>query len=298
MLSEKVVIVTGAGQGLGEAVATELGRYGATVVVNDLGTSPEGEGAAEAPARETAAAIRDDGGTALAHFGDVSDLAYTDRLVADTIAEYGRVDGAVNFAGIIRNRPITEMSRDDWDDVLRVHLGGHFSLLRALTVQWTSRHDGGDLDTERSFLGVASRSALGGRNQSNYSAAKAGILGFGRAMAQELKPAQIRVNTLMPAGGSRQNEYFDGHDPSSSPSDPRKIAPAVAFLLSDRATGVTGCTVRAAGDRIGIVADPKTTTTAVHPGGWTPEAVAECFDADFAASETLDRTGSLRERVH
>lgn len=296
MLSEKTVLVAGAGHGIGRAVAIELGTYGATVVVNDLGTSPEGDGQSESPAAETATAIRDGGGTAMAHVGDVTDLEYTSKLVDDTFAEYGRLDGVVNFAGIVRNRPLTEMTWDDWQAVITVHLGGHFSLLKATASHWNQRAEASSLDSERSFIGVASRSALGGRNQLNYSSAKAGVLGFCRAAAQELHPLDVRVNALLPAGRSRQNAHFPNHDETSTPPDPSNVAPLVGFLFSDAATGVTGCTVRASGNRIGIVADPELTHTAVSADGWTPELIAEHY-RDMYGSEPLDRAETLRDRV-
>jgi NAD(P)-dependent dehydrogenase (short-subunit alcohol dehydrogenase family) len=299
MLSEKVVIVTGGGNGVGEGVAEVLGELGATVVVNDLGTSAEGEGESAEPAEETAERIREAGGTATAHFGDVSSVEYTRELVADTVDEYGRVDGAANFAGIVRNRPISEMTKEDWDAVIDVHLGGHFALLHALAARWEDVADEeGGLDTQRSFLGVTSGAALGGRQEANYSAAKAGVLGFVRACSDELGPKNIRVNALSPGAKSRQNTHFYvDRDPEEveRPPDPRKVGPVVGFLMSDDAEDVNGCTIRASGDRIGLQDDPQPIRNAYQNGGWTAEDVAERFHESLGEGVELDKGRSESE---
>lgn len=292
MLSDKVCIITGGGNGVGEGVAEVLGELGAAVVVNDLGTSPEGEGASREPAEETAETIREAGGTAMAHFGDVSSVQYTRELVADTVEEYGRVDGAANFAGIIRNRPIAEMTKDDWDAVIGVHLGGHFALLHALAAHWEDVAEDGELGSQRSFIGVTSGAALGGRQEANYSAAKAGVLGFVRACSDELGPKNIRVNALSPGAKSRQNTYFYvDRDPEEveRPPDPRKIGPVVGFLMSDHAEDINGCTIRASGDRIGLQADPEPIRTAYQNGGWTAADIADRFRESLGEGIDLDK---------
>ena len=200
MLSGKVCVVAGGGHGLGEAVAIELGRHGATVVVNDLGSSVHGDGAKSEPAEETIEAVQEAGGSGMAHFGDVSSLEYTEELVADTVDEYDRIDGVVNFAGILRDSISYNMSGEEWDDVIRVHLRGHFALLRNVAAHWREQagENGDGIETQRSFVSVSSRSALGNVGQANYSAAKAGVLGLTRATAKELARFNIRVNALMP----------------------------------------------------------------------------------------------------
>jgi len=292
MLSDKVCIITGGGNGVGEGVAEVLGELGASVVVNDLGTSPEGEGKSSEPAEETARRIREAGGTAMAHFGDVGSVDYIRELVADTVEEYGRIDGAANFAGIVRNRPIAEMTEDDWNAVIDVHLGGHYALLHALADHWEDVAEEGGLDTQRSFLGVTSGAALGGQQEANYSAAKAGVLGFVRACSDELGPKNIRVNALSPGAKSRQNAYFYvDRDPEEieRPPDPRKVGPVVGFLMSDHATDINGCTVRASGDHIGLQEDPQPVRTAYQNGGWTAEDIAERFRESLGEGVELDK---------
>jgi 3-oxoacyl-[acyl-carrier protein] reductase len=286
MLSDKTVVVTGAGHGVGEAVAIELGRYGANVVANDLGTSPEGEGSDPGPARETADAVRAAGGDAIAHHGDASSMEYAESLLADAAAEFGRVDAVANFAGIVRNDPIAEIDRDDWDAVLDVHLGSHIAQLRALV---RHAHEAGD-HVGRSFIGTSSGAAVGGYGHLPYATAKAGVLGFVRSASDELRGTGIRVNALVPGAESRQNSYFPASsDEDRDIPDPEYVAPVVGFLVSDAATDVNGLTIRASGEMIGLVSDPQATRVAYREGGWTPEAVADRFHQVFGEREDLDR---------
>lgn len=295
MLSEKVVIVAGAGHGLGEAAAVEMGEQGATVVVNDLGATVHGEGESEEPADETAAAVEDAGGTAMSHFGDVADLEYTEQLIADTYEEFGRVDGVVNFAGILRDSISYRMSGDEWDQVMRVHLRGHFSLLRNAGAHWREQagDDGDALEKQRSFLTVSSRSALGNVGQANYSAAKAGVLGLTRATAKELYRYNIRVNSLMPTAFTRMIEDIpDEQQPFTEEEMPvEKVAPMVAYIMSDEADGITGTTLRAAGDAIGVVSDPEIIRLGYQDGGWTPEDIADSFRDEIASDVDLEQAG-------
>lgn len=286
MLSDKTVVVTGAGHGIGEAVAIELGRYGANVAVNDLGTSPAGEGIDSEPAETTAQAVRNAGGEAITHVGDASSMDNADDLVASAYEAFGRVDGIANFAGIVRNDPLGELSRDDWDAVIDVHLGSHFAQLRAL-VRHAAEHD---LDTERSFIGISSGAAVGGYGQLAYSSAKAGVLGFVRSASDELRGEGVRVNALVPGAESRQNSYFPASESENRDiPGPEHIGPTVGFLMSDEAEGVNGLTIRASGEMIGLVSDPQATRLAFREGGWTPEAVAERFHSTFGEHEKLDR---------
>jgi len=291
MLEDKVCIVTGAGQGLGEAVATELGSYGATVVVNDLGTSMSGEGISEEPAAETAEKIRENGGEAMAHFGDVSDLEYTESLVADTLEEYGRVDGAVNFAGVLNDAISYKMTEEEWDRVIRVHLKGHFALLRPLAAHWRDAAGDDGLDPQRSFIGLSSTSVFGNVGQLNYSAAKAGVLGFTRTAAIELNRFNVRVNALIPTAYTRTIASMPEERQPFSEDEfpPEKVAPLVGYLLSDEATDITGCTLRAAGDMVGLLSDPEVTHLAYREDGWTPEGIAESF-REVTGGEELDRS--------
>lgn len=290
MLSDKVIIVAGGGRGIGEAVAVELGRGGATVVVSDLGSSVHGEGESEEPAQETVDAVEEAGGDGMAHFGDIASLDYTEALVEDTVEEYGRVDGAVNFAGILRDSISYKMTGEEWDQVIRVHLRGHFSLLRNIAAHWRERARDGGLETQRSFLGVASRSALGSPGQANYSAAKAGILGLTRTTARELARFDIRVNAFMPTAYSRMIEDIPEEKRPFTREEmpPEKVGPMVAYLMSDEAEDITGKTIRAAGDGIGVVSDPEIIRLGFQDGGWSIAEIAEKFRSTVAQGVDLD----------
>lgn len=292
MLSDKVVVVAGGGHGIGAATATELGALGATVVVNDLGTSVEGEGEAKEPASETASEIRDAGGEAIAHFGDISSLDYTETLVEDVVQEFGRVDGVVNFAGVLGDSMIHKMSGDQWDKVVRVHLRGHFALLRNVAAHWRERARETDdtLPTQRSFLAVSSRSALGNPGQANYASAKAGVLGLVRTASSELDRYNVRVNALMPRAFTRMVERVpDEHQPFGAEMAPEKVAPMVGYLMSDQAADVTGCTLYAGGDDIGLISDPEIYRWGFSDGGWTAAAIADRFQEKVARGEDLNR---------
>jgi len=279
MLEDNVYIVCGGGRGLGEATAVELGRNGATVVVNDLGTSLDGEDSSDEPAHDTAERVREVGGEGMPHFGDVSDLDYTETLVTETIDEFGRIDGVVNFAGILRDSISYKMGGDEFDAVVNVHLRGHFSILRNVARHWReeARENDDELEDQRSFLSVTSRAALGSIGQINYSSAKAGVLGLTRSAAEELSRYNIRANALMPIGYTRMIESMPQEVFSEEEMPPETVAATAAFLLSDAAEGLTGLTVRAEGDRIGIVTNPQFTRTGFREDSWTTEAVAERF---------------------
>ncbi|RQH02582.1 SDR family oxidoreductase [Natrarchaeobius oligotrophus] len=281
MLSNKTCIVAGAGTGIGRAVAVELASAGANVVVNDLGTSLDGEGETDEPLEETVETIEENGGTALAHFGDISSFDYTERLVDDTLEEFGRIDGAVNFAGILRDSISYKMTPEMWDDVVRVHLRGHFALFRNVAAHWreVAREEDDYLDQSRSFVSVSSRSALGKIGQINYSSAKAGILGMTRTGARELDRYNVRVNAIVPSAYTRMLETVPEEKRSYTREDmpPERIGAIVTYLMSDEAEGITGQTFRAGGDGVGIIKDPEIHRLGFNEGGWTAEDIAERF---------------------
>jgi NAD(P)-dependent dehydrogenase (short-subunit alcohol dehydrogenase family) len=293
MLENKTCIVAGGGRGLGRATALELARYGANVVVNDIGSSVDGEGASEEPAREVINEIAADGGEAMAHFGDIASLEYTEELVADTVAEYGRLDGIVNFAGVLRDSFLVNMTGEEWDRVVRVHLRGHFSLLRNAAAHWREQAKAaGGLSSQRSVVNVTSRSALGNLGQANYSASKAGILGLTRTGARELARYDVRVNALMPTAFTRMIENIPEEQRPFEEDElpPEKVAPMVGFLMSDAADDITGCTVRAAGDMVGLVSDPDIHRIGIKEGGWTVEDLAANFRDQLGEGIDLNRS--------
>lgn len=293
MLDGNVCVVAGGGRGLGKATALHLGELGATVVVNDLGTDPEGTDRSEEPATEVAELIRADGASASAHFGDITSLEYTERLVADTVEEYGRIDGVVNFAGILNDSISYKMTGEEWDSVIDVHLRGHFALLRNVAAHWRERAGDDGLERQRSFVTMTSRSALGNPGQMNYAAAKAGVMGMTWTAARELARFNVRVNAVMPTAYTRLIEEIpEEHRPfTAEEMPPERIAPPVAYLLSDHAEDINGCIVRAAGDAVGLVSEPSIDRLAFKDGGWTVDELADRFRETVGEGVDLDRSG-------
>lgn len=291
-LDGKVIIVAGGAHGIGKATAEQFGDLGATVVVNDLGTDVEGEATDDGAAQRVATDIRERGGTAYAHYGDVTSLEYTADLVEYVVEEFGRLDGVINFAGVLADEICYEMSGDQWDTVIDVHLRGHFSLLRNAAAHWRERAGDGQLEPQRSFVTLTSRSALGNPGQLNYATAKAGIMGMTWTAAEELSRFNVRVNSLMPTAYTRMIEEIPEEKRPFTRDErpPENIAPVAAYLLSDAATDINGCIVRAAGDGVGLVSEPEIDKLAFKDGGWTVERLAERFPDTVGANVALDRT--------
>ncbi|MFB6142210.1 MAG: SDR family oxidoreductase [Halorientalis sp.] len=282
MLEDTVHIVTGAASGLGRATALELADHGAAVVVADLGAQPHGEGQNEAAVEAVVEEIEEAGGEAVASFGDVTDAEYVASMVETTYEEFGRIDGAVNYAGFLRDSMSFNMSLDDWQAVVEVHLTGHFNLVRHLGAHWRERAKADDLDGERSFVAVSSASARGSAGQVNYSAAKAGVLGLTRTAARDLDRYGVRVNAMMPAAHTRMlDANFPEDVIEALPTDRigvEKVPPLPAVLLSDRAEGVTGWTFAIGGDTVFTVTDPEFDRRSTMEGGWTAEALGAKLD--------------------
>ncbi|SDY25436.1 SDR family oxidoreductase [Halobellus clavatus] len=289
MLEDTVCIVAGAGRGIGKETAKLMADEGASVVVNDLGADLSGEGQDVQPAQQTVDEIVEAGGEAMAHYGDITDLEYTDELIQDTVDEYGAVHSITNFAGILRDRMIFNMSEEEWDAVIDVHLKGHFSLLRNASQQWKSRYEEEEFDRQRSFLGVSSSAAIGWAGQPNYAAAKAGVLGLVRNCAQELERYNVRVNALWPEAYTRMYksipEEYQPDGMTDETHGPQLVAPLPAFLASDEATDITGCTVGLGSGELSFISDPdrkrkiiKEVPADTKTGGWTPEQIADAWE--------------------
>src|SRR5438067_4829555 len=222
-LSGKVAIVTGAGRGLGRGHALALAAAGAKVVVNDLGGTLAGEGADPTPAQQIVAEIEAAGGEAVADGENVADFAGAERLVRHALETLGRLDILVNNAGILRDRMLVNMTEDEWDAVVAVHLKGHFAPTRHAAAHWRERAKAGE-DVKARVINTSSPSGVFGNvGQANYGAAKAGIAGFTLIAAQEFGRYGVTVNCIAPNARTRMTEAAFGELPESQGFDP--IAP-------------------------------------------------------------------------
>jgi NAD(P)-dependent dehydrogenase (short-subunit alcohol dehydrogenase family) len=256
---DRVVIVTGAGRGIGRAHALEFASQGARVVVNDLGAEVDGSGGSTGPAGEVVEEIRSMGGDAIANGDDVSDWKGARRLVDLAIEHFGRLDTLVNNAGILRDRMLVNMTEEEWDAVLRVHLKGTFGPLRWAAAHWRELAKEGKA-VDASVVNTSSGSGLyGNPGQTNYGAAKAGIASLTIIASRELERYGVRVNAIAPAALTRMTENLglslvsgDSKPEHFDAMAPENIAPLVVWLGSNESTGVSGRVFNVAGGRISV----------------------------------------------
>ncbi len=240
-LDGRVAIVTGAGRGLGREHALLLAREGAKVVVNDLGSGVDGSGADPAPARRVTGEIEAMGGEAVASGDDVADWEGARRVVSDAIQAFGDLHVLVNNAGIVRDRFLVNMSEDEWDDVVRAHLKGHFATTRWAAAHWREQSKAGK-DVKAAVVNTSSTSGLlGNPGQANYAAAKAGVAALTQICALELSRYGVRCNAVVPAARTRLTAATPGlaemmKPPAQAhafdPWDPAHASPVVAYLAT------------------------------------------------------------------
>src|SRR3954447_15973158 len=246
-LDGKVAIVTGAGRGIGRAHALLLAQEGAKVVVNDLGANVDGSGSSAGRAGEVVDAIRAMGGEAVANGDDVSDWEGAQRLINTAIETFGDLHVLVNNAGILRDRMIVNMTIDEWDAVIKVHLRGTFAPTRWAAAYWRERVQGSETNQARNINTSSSSGIYGNVGQTNYGAAKAGIASFTVIAAKELGRYGITVNAIAPGALTRMTENLgmgrraaDRKPEEFDASAPENIAPLVVWLGSPESAGITG----------------------------------------------------------
>ena len=295
MLEGKVVVVTGAGGGIGRDIALQCAAQGARLVINDLGASVAGEGGDTGPAERVAAEIRAAGGEAATNTDSVSEVTGANRIVQTALDVYGRIDAVVNNAGILRDRYFHKMSVDEFDAVIKVHLYGGFYVSRAAANHFKEQGSG-------AYVHMTSTSGLiGNFGQANYAAAKLGLAALSKSIALDMQKFNVRSNCIAPFAWSR----MIGSIPTDTPEQqarvakiqqmtPAKIAPVAVYLLSDAAREVNGQIFAVRNNEIFLMSQPRPERSVHRSEGWTPETVAShAMPALKSGFYGLDRSGDV-----
>ncbi|HYH32798.1 MAG TPA: SDR family NAD(P)-dependent oxidoreductase [Pseudonocardia sp.] len=283
-LDGRVAVVTGAGRGIGAGIARLLAAEGAAVVVNDLGAEVDGSGADTGPAATVAQEITDAGGTAVSDGGDVADPEVGERLVRTAVDKFGALDALVNAAGILRDRMIFNLAEKEWDDVIRVHLKGHFSTTKPASAYWREQRNA---EGHYRLINFTSVSGLyGAPGQPNYAAAKMGIVGLTYSCANALAKYGVTANAISPGAATRMiasipTERQRGTLPSDDERSPDNIAPIVAYLASTASDWLTGQVIGARGYEVHLMNKPEPIRHVVSNGPWEPDRLADLVERVF-----------------
>jgi len=282
-LDGRVAIVTGAGRGIGRSVARLLASEGASVVVNDLGAAVDGSGHDSEPAHDVVAEIAEAGGKAVANGADISVFAAAESLVQTAIEEFGRLDILVNVAGILRDRMVFNMTEQEWDDVIRVHMKGTFNTTRFASAHWRSLRDE---TAQNRIINFTSVSGLhGAPGQPNYAAAKMGIVGLTWSSARALGKYGVTVNAISPGAATRMTESVPTGRRRTRPDadewSPDNVAPIVAYLASERSGWITGRIIHSSGYEVSLYSNPEPVVRIIGTGPWQPDALAEQVERSF-----------------
>ncbi len=272
MVAEKVVVITGAGSGIGREFALAFAAQGARVVVNDLGRTESGGSAAEVVVGE----IRAAGGEAVASTDSVSEWVSAQRIVQTAMDHFGKVDCVVNNAGIVRDRFFFKMSLEEWQAVIDVHLNGSFYVARAAAPYFKAQNSG-------AYIHMTSTSGLiGNPGQANYSAAKLGLVGLSKSIALDMARYNVRSNCIAPFAWTAMTASVPTDDPETAARmeklktmEPRKIAPLAVYLASDAGAGVSGQVFGVRANEIYLYSQPRVLRSVHRSDGWTPESIAE-----------------------
>ncbi|HEX4654634.1 MAG TPA: SDR family oxidoreductase [Mycobacteriales bacterium] len=267
-LNGKVIAVTGAGRGIGRAVALACAAEGASVVVNDYGVSMDGSEPSSEVADAVVREIEAAGGSAVAIADDISTMAAGERIVQAAVDSFGRLDGVVCVAGILRERMLFNMSEDEWDAVVATHLKGTFTVFRAASAVMRKQEGGGSLVAFTSGVGM-----WGSVSQANYAAAKGGIVALMRSAAVGLQKYGVSANCIAPVANTRMAANVPGG--TAETGEPEDVAPMVVYLLSDSARDVTGQTYTVVGGKVALWSQPREIREVTKDGRWTPEELAK-----------------------
>jgi len=283
IVSEKTAIVTGAGRGIGRAIALLLAKEGARVVVCDIGASLQGAGTDAGPAQEVVDEIKKAGGKALASTLSIADPKNADQIVKSTLEAFGSVDILVNNAGILRDVIFHKMSWSDWSDVINVHLHGSFNMSRACAQHFREQNSG-------AYVHMTSTSGLVGNfGQANYMAAKLGIAGLSRGIALDMARFNVRSNCIAPFAWTRMIDSIPTQTDEEKrrverfqKMTPETISPLVVYLASDKADGISGQIFSVRYNEVYLFNQPRPVKTIHDAGGWTPQKLDQKLKKEMA----------------
>jgi NAD(P)-dependent dehydrogenase (short-subunit alcohol dehydrogenase family) len=283
LLSGRSVAITGAGRGIGAAVATLCAELGADVVVNDLGVGLGGEQPSSSPGQEVVRQIVEAGGRAVLNTEDVATIEGGRSVVESAIASFGKLDVLINCAGILRDRMIFNMSEEDWDAVIRVHLRGHYSTARAAAQYWRDQHNP---DGNYRLINFTSGAGLfGGAGQPNYAAAKMGVVGLTYSCANALRKYGVTTNAIAPAAETRMTGSVPDerrrYRKDGDERHPRNVAPIVAYLASEASRWCNGQVIGAVGYSVTLFNRPSALRQLVSTGPWDVEQLGELVESVF-----------------
>ncbi len=285
ILNDKVAIVTGAGSGIGRAIAEAMAAAGAAVVINDIGVSLEGAGGSASPAQETQATIEAAGGRAIVNTDSVSEWESARRIVAAAVEAFGKLDIVVNNAGILRDALFHKITPEQWLAVVNVHLNGSFYVSRAAAEIFRAQQSG-------AFVHMTSTSGLiGNVGQSNYSTAKMGIVGLSKSIALDMQRFNVRSNCIAPFAWGRMTQNIPAITPDQQARverlkqmSPDKNAPLAVFLASDRASAINGQIFVARNNELLLMSHSRPIRSVQREEGWTAELIDEHAIPAFRAS--------------
>ncbi|MCZ6707957.1 MAG: SDR family NAD(P)-dependent oxidoreductase [Chloroflexi bacterium] len=287
-LDNRVAIVTGAGRGIGAETAKLLGAEGARVVVNDLGSSLEGGGRDTSPADEVVASINDAGGQAVANYDDVTSYDAAEDIIRTALDTYGDLDILINVAGNLRDKMVFNMTEEEWDSVVDVHMKGTFTTTKYASIHWRTERKG-----HYRLINFTSGSGLhGAAGQPNYAAAKLGIVGFTYSCANALERYGVTSNCIAPGASTRMTDSVPGDRRRSSsamatevsPDHPRwpgHVSKPIIYIASEESDWLNGRVIRAMGYRIGFYSNPTLVKELVREGGWELDDVFAAFENEF-----------------
>jgi NAD(P)-dependent dehydrogenase (short-subunit alcohol dehydrogenase family) len=295
MLDGKVAVITGAGRGIGRGEALLFAAEGARVVVNDVGGEWDGTGQDPRPASGVVEEITDAGGEAVALYDDISEPEGAEGAIRLALETWGRLDAVVNNAGILRDRMAFNMSVEEWDAVIKVHLRGTFLMTRTACSLWRERAKAGEPTSGRIVNTSSTSGLLGNAGQSNYGAAKAGIAAFTQIVSMEMARYGVTVNAIAPGARTRMTEKTFGElkvsEGDFDPLDPHNIAPVVAYLCTDAAGRITGQVFGVTGGLVELYQGWTPVAELEKAERWTVDELAGRIDELFADRPTAYEPG-------